>query len=117
MNRFKDLKVWQEAIDLSVDVYTLCKSLPSEEKFGLISQLQRTSVSVSANIAEGAGRNNKGEFYQFIGIAMGSLSEVESLLVLTVKLNYIKEKESELIETRIFKIQNMLYKLKMSIKK
>ena len=117
MNRFKDLKVWQEAIELSVEVYALCKSLPNEEKFGLISQLQRASVSVSANIAEGAGRNNKGEFYQFIGIAIGSLSEVESLMVLTVRLGYIKEKESELIEARVLKIQNMLYKLKVSIKK
>lgn len=117
MNRFKDLKVWQEAIELSVDIYAICKTLPKEEKFGLISQLQRASVSVSTNIAEGAGRNNKGEFYQFLGIATGSLSEVDSLLILSTRLNYIATKDVKLFEPRILKIQNMLYKLKASIKK
>jgi len=117
MNRFKELKVWQESIDLSVDIYAVCKTLPNEEKFGLISQLQRASVSVSANIAEGAGRNNKGEFYHFLGIATGSLSEVESLLALATRLKYIRTKELNLFDAKILKIQNMLYKLKTTIKK
>ncbi len=117
MNRFKDLIVWQEAIDLAVEVYQLCKSFPKEEKFGLISQLQRASVSVSTNIAEGAGRNNPGEFNQFLGIAQASLSEVESLLILSSKLKIVTEEETKIIQDRIMKIHNMLFKLKQSIKK
>jgi len=66
MNNFKELNVWKEAIKLAGQVYKLAATFPSEEKFGMISQLQRASVSVSANIAEGAGRNNKGEFNHFL---------------------------------------------------
>lgn len=117
MNRFKDLIVWNEAVDLAALVYDLCKSLPSEEKYGLKSQLQRAAVSVSTNIAEGAGRNNKGEFNQFLGIAQGSLSELESLLILSVRLGLYTEIETNDTQKLIFKIHNMLIKLKQSLKK
>jgi four helix bundle protein len=93
MNRFKNLKVWQEAIELAVDAYKITATFPKEEKFGLISQIQRASVSVSSNIAEGAGRNNKGEFNQFLGIAQGSLCEVESLFHLSSRLELLNLEE------------------------
>jgi four helix bundle protein len=95
----------------------MCESLPSEEKYGIKSQLQRAAVSVSTNIAEGAGRNNKGEFNQFLGIAQGSLCEVESLLLLCVRLDLFNESETEVSQKLILKIHNMLLKLKLSLNK
>ena len=62
MNRFKELKVWQKSMDLAVDVYKITKTFPSDERFGLISQVNKCAVSVPSNIAEGAGRNSKKEF-------------------------------------------------------
>jgi four helix bundle protein len=116
MNSFKELNVWKESIKLAGQVYRLTSTFPNEEKFGLISQLQRASVSISTNIAEGAGRNNKGEFYHFLGIAQGSASEVESLIYVSVEVRIIKESEvSELLDL-INKIQNMLFKLRQTLK-
>ncbi len=116
MNRFKELKVWQEAIELASDIYQLTDSLPDNEKFGITSQIKRAVVSISSNIAEGAGRNNKGEFIHFLGIAQGSTCEVESLLFLSIKLKLFKDKELTDVLSRISKIQNMIFKLKSSIK-
>jgi four helix bundle protein len=91
MNQFKDLKIWQDAINLGVEIYKLTKLFPSDEKFGLVSQMNRCAVSISSNIAEGAGRNNKKEFRQFLGIAQGSACELESQLIISQKLNFITE--------------------------
>lgn len=116
MNSFKELNVWKESIKLAGQVYRLTSTFPNEEKFGLISQLQRASVSISTNIAEGSGRNNKGEFFHFLGIAQGSASEVESLIYVSVEVMIIKESEvSELLDL-INKIQNMLFKLRQTLK-
>lgn len=71
MHQFKNLKIWQDSINLAVDIYKLTKLFPSEEKFGLVSQINRCVISISSNIAEGAGRNNPKEFRQFLGIALG----------------------------------------------
>ena len=70
MHKFKDLKIWQDSIELAVEIYKLTKEFPIDERFGLTSQMNRCSVSVSSNIAEGAGRNNPKEFRQFLGIAL-----------------------------------------------
>jgi four helix bundle protein len=72
MHNIKELKIWQKAIDLAVDVYEVTVNYPQDERFGLISQSRRCAVSVSSNIAEGAGRSTSGEFKQFLGIANGS---------------------------------------------
>ncbi len=76
MNKFKELKIWQDTIDLAVDVYKLTKLFPAEEKFGLVSQMNRCVISISSNIAEGAGRNNEKESRQFLGIALGTACEL-----------------------------------------
>lgn len=68
MNKYKELKVWQKSIELTKEVYRLTSTFPSKEQYGLISQMNRSSVSVPSNIAEGAGRNSKGEFKQFLEI-------------------------------------------------
>lgn len=88
MHRYKELEIWKRFINLTVSVYELTKEFPSEEKFGLTGQLKRAVVSVASNIAEGAGRNSNKEFNQFLGIAMGSILEVETQLIIAEKLSY-----------------------------
>ena len=86
----QDLKVWQRAIDLTVCVYRLTQKFPKEETYGLISQLRRASVSVASNIAEGRGRLNTGEFRQFLGVALGSIFEVKTQLIVARRLEMAK---------------------------
>jgi four helix bundle protein len=83
---FRDLHVWKRAIQMTVAVYRLTATFPREELFGLTSQIRRASVSVSSNIAEGYGRNTRGEYKQFVGMARGSCSEVETQLVIAREL-------------------------------
>ena len=87
---FKDLVVWQRAKELAVEVYRLTKCFPRDERFGLTLQLRRAAVSVSSNIAEGHARQGK-EFAYFLSIANGSTAEVESQLLLSVELGYLRE--------------------------
>ncbi len=87
----KDLNVWQESIDLVLAIYDITKQFPDYEKFGLSSQMQRCTVSIPSNIAEGAARNSNKEFVQFLYVSLGSLSELETQLIISYKLNYISE--------------------------
>ena len=105
----KDLKVWQESMDLVVLIYDLTEQFPSKEAFGLTSQLRRAAVSIPSNIAEGAGRKGNKEFIRFFYIAMGSLSEVETQLEIAFRLGYIKE--IEWVNKRIYFIRSMLSNL------
>jgi four helix bundle protein len=83
INSFKDLKVWQEAMDLSAACYELTRMYPKEELFGMVSQIRRSAVSIAANIAEGHGRESTGLFIQFLRTAQGSLKELETHLLLS----------------------------------
>ena len=85
---FRDLAVWQRAIELTIAIYKLTESFPDTEKFGLTNQLRRAAVSVASNIAEGYGRATKGEYIQFLGHARGSISEVETQLVIAEALSF-----------------------------
>ncbi len=85
---FRDLAVWQRAIELTLQVYKLTSSFPDSERFGLTNQLRRASVSVASNIAEGYGRSTKGEYVLFLGHARGSNSEVETQLVISKALGF-----------------------------
>lgn len=115
MNKFKELKVWQDSIELAVEIYKLTKNFPHEEKFGLVSQINRSVISISSNIAEGAGRNNEKEFKQFLGIALGSACELESQIIVSCKLNFISEDAVRQQSEKIVHIQNMIGKLIKSI--
>ena len=86
-----DLKVWQLAMDLVVDVYAITKQFPDTEKFALASQMQRAAVSVPSNIAEGAGRESSADFLRFLTIARGSLSELETQLLIAQRLGYVAD--------------------------
>ncbi len=112
MHNYKKLQVWQDAVEIAVEVYALTKKFPSSEQFGLVSQLRRASVSVASNIAEGSGRNNNKEFNHFLGLAAGSSYELETQLIITSKLEFC---DQNLLDSLIEKIeinQKMIYQLK-----
>lgn len=79
---FRNLVVWQRAIEMTVQIYKLTSEFPNSERYGLVSQLRRASVSVASNIAEGYGRSSRGEYLLFLGHARGSNSEVETQLIM-----------------------------------
>ncbi len=109
MNKVEDLIIWRKAIELAKEVYKLSVNLPSDEKFGLSSQIKRCSVSIPSNIAEGAGRNSNKEFKYFLSIANGSAYELQTQLILIGDFELIdKEKLQPLIELCI-EIQKMNY--------
>ena len=109
MKDHKDLDVWKESMLLAEDIYELTKVFPSEEKYGLSSQIKRAVVSIPSNIAEGAGRKGDKEFIQFLYIAMGSLSELETQLILSDRLQFVDSVEIYL--NQIEKIKKMLFGL------
>jgi len=85
------LEAWKEAVELSVNVYGLTKGFPKEELYALTSQLRRAAVSIPSNIAEGCARNTNGESIHFLYIALGSLAELETQLIIAMKLGYIEK--------------------------
>jgi four helix bundle protein len=86
LESYRDLKVWQRSMDLAVDCYRLTRTFPKSELFGLTSQIQRASSRIPANIAEGYGRGHRGEYLQFLRISQGSLNELETHLMLAVRV-------------------------------
>jgi len=115
MHRYKELHVWQKAIDFAVEVYRVTEKLPGQEKYGLISQMNRSAVSIPSNIAEGAGRNGKKEFDNFFSIALGSSFELDTQIVISNRLEYINNHDFEQLEQELAHLQNMIVKLKMSL--
>ena len=113
MHNYKELKVWQKAVQLSTGVYSLCSELPAEEKYGLKSQMQRCSVSIASNIAEGAGRNSDKEFRHFLSIANGSCYELETQLIIAKEIGMIIDKTK--IRTQLTEIMKMIYVLSKSL--
>ena len=92
---YRDLIVWQKALTLVTAIYRATDRFPKHELYGLSSQIRRAAVSVASNIAEGQGRNSRGEFLQFLGHAKGSLTEVETQIFIACNLNYLNSKERD----------------------
>ena len=111
----RDLKVWQIALDLTETFYRLSSDWPRSEQYGLVNQVRRASVSVAANIAEGAGRRSTGEFIQFVGISRGSLAEVETLLIVARRLDYVEEAVFRTLLQEIYELGRMLTGLIQSL--
>lgn len=107
--------VWKKAVDLSISIYRTTASFSAEEMYGLTSQMRKAAVSISANIAEGAGRNSSKEFNQLLGIANGSTNELETLTIIACELDFIKQDKKELYLQHIVEIQKMIRKLKESL--
>ena len=110
INSYRDLHVWQKSMELAKQIYQLCRSLPSEEKFGLASQMQRCSVSIPSNIAEGNKRSSAKDYAQFLRIASGSAAELETQLLLAKDLYHISVDEHMRVLIEIQKMLEVLIK-------
>lgn len=117
MHNYKELKIWQEGIELAKLVYNATGQFPSEEKYGLTSQIRRSAVSIPSNIAEGAGRNSDKEFQQFLSIALGSAFELETQLILANSFGFINDKSFQQLEEQIIKVQKMINGFRIVISK
>ena len=105
---YKELQVWQKAMDLVVEIYKISKLLPKEEVYGISDQLRRSAVSIPSNIAEGQSRNSAKEFIQFLSIARGSLAELETQLLICIKVNMLSEDNIADAQNIITEIGNMI---------
>ncbi|MBY5567325.1 four helix bundle protein [Rhizobium leguminosarum] len=112
---YRDLKVWQFAIELSVVCYEVTRTFPREEIYGLTSQIRRSSASVAANIAEGYGRENRGSFVQFLKIAQGSLKELETHLIIAGRIGFLQASALDELLDRCDEIGKMLGSLIRSV--
>ena len=111
MNNYKELIVWQKSMLLTELVYKITLSFTEEEKYGLISQIRRCAVTVPSNIAEGAGRNSNKEFRNFLGIANGSLNELNTQLEISKRLGFLVENDLIKIIQLCNEVQKMIYTL------
>jgi four helix bundle protein len=105
---YRDLLVWQKAMDLVVESYRLAKKVPHDELYGLVSQIRRAAVSVPANIAEGHGRRRLGDYLHHLSIASGSLTELETHLLIAVRLSYLPTEEIEPVWEMAMEVGRML---------
>lgn len=116
MHNFEKLLFWQKSIALAKDIYLICQNISADEKFGLISQMKRSAVSIPSNIAEGSGRNNNKEFNHFLEIALGSAFELQTQLILSKELNLLTEDSVNKILSDLIEIQKMIYGFKQNLK-
>ena len=117
MENYKELKVWQKSVSFCIELYGVVKKFSENERYGLITQIQRASTSVPANIAEGWGRGSTKEYIQFLHIARGSLMELETHLIIAQKLSYIDTVNANIFQRYIEEIGKMINQLINSLKK
>ena len=115
MHNLKELKIWNKAIDLTVDVYKATADFPADERFGLLSQSRRSAVSIPSNIAEGAGRNSNKEFSNFLGISNGSSYELQTQLIISNKLNLLNDDLLDDLLKQIDELQKMNYSFQKTL--
>ena len=112
MHKLKELKIWNKANDLVVEVYDITRQFPDSERYGLTTQIQRAAVSISSNIAEGAGRDSDKEFARFLSIANGSAYELQTQVMLAERLKYVQQELANSVLENLDEIQRMNYSLK-----
>jgi four helix bundle protein len=115
MKNYKELEVWQKAMNLVIEIYKVTKTFPQQEKYGLITQTQRAGVSIPANIAEGWGRGSTKEYIHFLQVARGSLFELETHSIIAQRLNYIKQEVLQDTQKELESIGMMLNRLIQSL--
>jgi len=114
-HNFKKLLIWQESLELVIETYKTTKTFPKGEKFGLASQLNRCSVSIPSNIAEGTSKSSAKHFKTFLETSLGSAFEWETQIIIAFNLGYITQERFEELENYIVRIQNMIYKFMASL--
>lgn len=117
MHKFKDLKVWNEAVELAVMIYRITGEFPAVERYGLTDQMKRSAVSIPSNIAEGSGRNSPKEFIHFLGISSGSASELYTQVEIATRADLMNREFCDDTQNRLTYIQKMNYRLQESISK
>ena len=115
MHNFRKLDIWTDAVELADRIYSLTDSFPKEELFGLAAQMQRAAVSVSSNIAEGAGRDSDKDFTRFLAISLGSLYELETQIEIAYRRAYITTENYYSIITHIESLQKRIYNFRVHI--
>lgn len=116
-HQFKDFKVWQKSMTLAKEVYLTSATFPTDERFGLTSQVRRCAVSIPSNIAEGSGRNSNADFARFLAISLGSAYELETQLLLAELLDFIDIKQLEVLLEQLTEVQKMIYTLQVKFEK
>jgi len=115
MKTHKDLDVWKKSIEFVTEIYKVSKDFPKEEIYGITSQIRRAAVSIPSNISEGAGRSSDKEFAHFISIALGSIAETETQLIIVKNLGYLSENDFSKLENNLTDIRKMTLGLKKFI--
>lgn len=108
MHNFRKLDIWTKSMNLVTEIYQLTNTFPTQERFGLMSQMQRAAVSIPTNIAEGSAKTSNRDFARFLEMSIGSLLELETELTITLNLNYIDSLIFEDIQTKIIELQKMI---------
>ncbi len=116
-HNFKNLKIWQSAMSLSKDIFTITKNFSKKEIFGLRSQINRCCVSIPSNIAEGSSRSSNKDFYRFLEISLGSLYELQTQIILSFYQNYINQENVKIVEEKIIDLQKMISGFQKSLLK
>lgn len=111
MNNFRKLKIWDRSVELATVIYDITKNYPKVEMYGIVSQMRRSVVSISSNIAEGAGRQSKKEFKRFLNIAKGSSYELETQLTISKNLGFITQDQFDDIIESLVELHKMIHSL------
>lgn len=117
MHNFRKLNIWTKSMDLVTDIYKLTNTFPSDERFGIISQMQRAALSCPTNIAEGSAKSSTKDFSRFLEISVGSLYELETELNVSRNLEYINNETFEVYQNKIVELQKMIIAFKNRINK
>ena len=116
MQDYQKLTVWQRAVELAVDVYSVIRTFPSDEKYALSSQMKRAVTSIAINIAEGCGRDSQKELANFVHIAQGSASELECELIIAQRLDFLNKNTAEEILVKVLEVKRMLWSFERKLK-
>ncbi len=108
MHNFRKLDIWTKSMNLVTEIYQLTNVFPTQERFGLMSQMQRAAVSIPTNIAEGSAKTSNRDFARFLEMSIGSLLELETEIKIALNLNYIDSLIFEDIQTKIIELQKMI---------
>ena len=117
MNNYKKFKIWDNSVELAIEIYEKVKAFPKQELYGLSDQIKRSSISIPSNIAEGSGRNSQLEFNRFLSIASGSAAELNTQLIIANRLGFISDNDFGPIQNKLEALHKMIYKLQATVQK